>query len=42
MTEKIRFENDMISNMRETKFLGVWLNDNISWESHIRQLIFKT
>lgn len=41
MTEKIRFENDMISNMRETKFLGVWLNDNISWESHIRQLILK-
>ena len=23
------------------KFLGIWLNDNLSWESHIRQLTLK-
>ena len=41
MNEKIKFEDKMISNSRETKFLGIWLNDNLSWESHIRQLTLK-
>ena len=41
MNEKIKFEDKVISNSRETKFLGIWLNDNLSWESHIRQLTLK-
>ena len=31
MNEKIKFEDKMISNSRETKFLGIWLKDNLSW-----------
>ena len=38
---KIKFENQNIQNSYETKFLGIWLNDNLSWESHIRQLLLK-
>ena len=41
MNEKIKFEDKMISNSRQTKFLGIWLNDNLSWESHIHQLTLK-
>ena len=41
MNEKIKFEDKIISNSRETKFLGIWLNNNLSWESHIRQLTLK-
>ena len=41
MNEKIKFEDKVLSNSRETKFLGIWLNDNLSWESHIRQLTLK-
>ena len=41
MNEKIKFEDKIISNSHETKFLGIWLNDNLSWESHIRQLTLK-
>ena len=41
MNEKIKFEDKIISNSCETKFLGIWLNDNLSWESHIRQLTLK-
>ena len=38
LNEQITFENKTIKNSRVTKFLGIWLNDNLSWESHIRQL----
>ena len=39
--EYITFEDKKIRNSHETKFLGKWLNDNMSWESHIRQLTIK-
>ena len=39
--EYITFEDKKIRNSHETKFLGMWLNDNMSWESHIRQLTIK-
>ena len=41
LNEQIAFENKTIKNSHETKFLGIWLNDNLSWESHIRQLSIK-
>ena len=41
LNEQITFENKIIKNSQETKFLGIWLNDNLSWESHIRQLTIK-
>ena len=40
-SEHIKFENQRITNSHETKFLCIWLNDNLSWEVHIRQLIVK-
>ena len=41
MNEQLKFEDKIIINSHETKFLGIWLNDNLSWESHIRQLTLK-
>ena len=41
LKEQLTFENKTIENSHETKFLGIWLNDNLSWESHIRQLSIK-
>ena len=41
MNEQLKFEDKTIINSHETKFLGIWLNDNLSWESHIRQLTLK-
>ena len=41
MNKQLKFEDKIIINSRETKFLGIWLNDNLSWESHIRQLTLK-
>ena len=41
LNEQIIFEDKTIKNSHETKFLGIWLNDNLSWESHIRQLTIK-
>ena len=35
MSEQLKFEDKIIINYHETKFLGIWLNDNLSWESHI-------
>ena len=33
MSEQLKFEDKIITNSLETKFLGIWLNDNLSWES---------
>ena len=41
MNEKKKIEDKVLSNSRETKFLGIWLNYNLSWESHIHQLTLK-
>ena len=41
MNEQLKFEDKTIINSHETKFLGIWLKDNLSWESHIRQLTLK-
>ena len=41
MSEKIKFEDKIITNSHETKFLGICLNDTLSWESHIRQLTLR-
>ena len=41
MSEQIKFEDKIITNSHETKFLGIWLNNNLSWELHIRQLTLK-
>ena len=41
MNEQITFEDKIITNSHETKFLGIQFNDNLSWESHIRQLTLK-
>ena len=40
-SEQLRFEDKIITNSHETKFLGIWLNDNLSWEADIRQLTIK-
>ena len=40
-SEQLRFEDKIIINSHKTKFLGIWLNDNLSWEAHIRQLTIK-
>ena len=39
--EHLKFEDKTITSSHETKFLGIWLNDNLSWEAHIRQLVIK-
>ena len=41
MSEQLKFEDKIITNSHETKFLGIWLNDNLSWESLTRQLTLK-
>ena len=41
MAKCLKFEDQALETTHETKFLGIWLNDNISWEAHIRQLILK-
>ena len=41
IVEHFKFEDKIITSSHETKFLGIWLNDNLSWEAHIRQLVIK-
>ena len=37
----ISIENMSFSNAKEVKFLGMWLDENLSWSSHINKLILK-
>ena len=38
---KLQLDTHTISNSPETKFLGMTLNQNLSWSSHVNQLILK-
>ena len=38
ITEQIKFENKIILNSHETKFLGIWINDNLINQSHHNRL----
>ena len=38
---KLELNTHTISNSPETKFLGMTLNQNLSWSSHLNQLILK-
>jgi hypothetical protein len=37
----ISYENSQISSIRSTKFLGLEIDDNLSWHCHIDQMIHK-
>ena len=37
----IRVDNIIIHNTHETKFLGIWLDEHLSWTTHIQKLILK-
>ena len=37
----IRVDNTIIHNTHETKFLGIWLDEHLSWSTHIQKLILK-
>ena len=37
----ISIDNMSFSNAKEVKFLGMWLDENLSWSSHINKLILK-
>ena len=41
--EQIHLTIDKVTlqNQRETKFLGLWLDDQLSWKSHIQKLLLK-
>ena len=41
--EQIHLTIDKVTlqNQKETKFLGLWLDDQLSWKSHIRKLLLK-
>ena len=36
---KLQLDNHIISNISETKFLGMTLDQNLNWSSHVNQLI---
>ena len=38
---KLQLDNHIISNSAETKFLGMTIDQNLSWSSHVNQLILK-
>ena len=37
----INIDNMSISNAKDVKFLGMWLDENLSWSTHINKLILK-
>ena len=37
----IKLENTAIQFVRETKFLGMWLDENLNWSTHMSKLITK-
>ena len=38
---QIRVENTTIHNTSKTKFLGMWLDENLKWNTHIQKLTLK-
>ena len=38
---QIRMENTIIHNTSQTKFLGMWLDENLKWNTHIQKLTLK-
>ena len=38
---QIRMENTVIQNTSETKFLGIWPDENLKWNTHIQKLTLK-
>ena len=38
---QIRMENIIIHNTSKTKFLGMWLDENLKWNTHIQKLTLK-
>ena len=37
----IKVDNITIQNTKETKFLGIWLDEHLKWTTHIQKLILK-
>jgi len=37
-TAHIRYEDKQISIANETKFLGLYINNNLSWKTHIESI----
>ena len=38
---QISIGNKLIDKVNETKFLGVLINDQLNWQSHIKQIVTK-
>ena len=38
---ELKVKDMIIANQKETKFLGMWLDQSLSWHSHIQKLILK-
>ena len=38
---QISFGNKLINKVKETKFLGVIIDDQLNWHSHIKQIVSK-
>ena len=38
---QIRMENTIIHNTTKTKFLGMWLDENLKWNTHMQKLTLK-
>jgi len=38
---KVKYEHKNISNLNETKFLGLILHETLSWNQHIDQIATK-
>ena len=38
---KLKIDSMLLSNANEVKFLGMWLDENLSWTNHINKLILK-
>jgi hypothetical protein len=38
---KISFDNKLIKGTKNTKFLGLDIDSNLSWKDHVDQMTFK-
>ena len=34
-------DNQLLQTVHETKFLGVWIDDKLSWSTHVNKVILK-